>query len=45
RYKATKASMVQSKIKLLEKMQIVDAPDRYDTRTFFSPCPTHLADE
>ncbi|MBR2334140.1 MAG: ABC-F type ribosomal protection protein [Clostridia bacterium] len=34
RYKATKASMVQSKIKLLEKMQIVDAPDRYDTRTF-----------
>ena len=34
RYKATKASMVQSKIKLLEKMQIIDAPDRYDTRTF-----------
>ena len=34
RYKATKASMVQSKIKLIEKMQIVDAPDRYDTRTF-----------
>ena len=34
RYKATKASMVQSKIKLLERMQIVDAPDRYDTRTF-----------
>ena len=34
RYKASKASMVQSKIKLIEKMQIVDAPDRYDTRTF-----------
>ena len=34
RYKASKASMVQSKIKLIERMQIVDAPDRYDTRTF-----------
>lgn len=34
RYKATKAKMVQSKIKLLERMQRVDLPDRYDLRTF-----------
>lgn len=34
RYKATKAKMVQSKIKLLERMQIIDAPDKYDTKTF-----------
>lgn len=34
RYKATKAKMVQSKIKLLERMKLIDAPDRYDTRTF-----------
>lgn len=36
RYKATKAKMVQSKIKLLEHMKIIDAPNRYDTRTFRS---------
>lgn len=34
RYKATKAKMVQSKIKMLERMKIVDAPDRYDLKTF-----------
>lgn len=34
RYKATKAKMVQSKIKLLDRMKIIDAPDRYDLRTF-----------
>ncbi len=36
RYKATKAKMVQSKIKLLEHMQIISAPDRYDNKTFKS---------
>lgn len=34
RYKATKAKMVQSKIKLLDRMKIIDAPDRYDLKTF-----------
>lgn len=36
RYKATKAKMVQSKIKLLEHMKIISAPDRYDTKTYKS---------
>lgn len=34
RYKATKAKMVQSKIKMLERMKIVDKPDRYDLKPF-----------
>ncbi len=34
RYKATKASMAQSKLKQIERMKIIDAPDRYDLRTF-----------
>ena len=34
RYKATKAKMVQSKIKLLDRMKMIDAPDRYDLKTF-----------
>ncbi len=34
RYKATKAKMVQSKIKLLEHMKIINAPDRFDTKTY-----------
>lgn len=34
RYKATKAKMVQSKIKMLERMKKVDRPDRYDLKTF-----------
>lgn len=34
RYKATKAKMVQSKIKMIERMKIIDAPDRYDLKTF-----------
>ncbi len=34
RYKATKAKMVQSKIKLLEHMKIIAAPDRADTKTY-----------
>ncbi len=34
RYKATKASMAQSKIKQLEKIEPLQAPDRDDKRTF-----------
>ena len=34
RYKATKAKMVQSKMKLLEHMKIISAPDRADTKTY-----------
>ena len=34
RYKATKASMAQSKIKQLEKIERIDMPDREDFRTF-----------
>ncbi len=34
RYKATKASMVQSKLKQIEHMKIVDKPDRYDLKSF-----------
>ncbi len=36
RYKASKAKMVQSKIKLLEHMKLIAAPDRADTGTFRS---------
>ena len=34
RYKPTKAKMALSKLKQIERMQIIDAPDRYDTRTY-----------
>ena len=34
RYKATKAKMVQSKIKQIERMKIIDKPDRYDLKSF-----------
>lgn len=34
RYKATKAAMAQSKIKQLERMERIDAPERADERTF-----------
>lgn len=34
RYKATKAAMAQSKIKQLERMEKIDAPERSDTRAF-----------
>ena len=34
RYKATKAAMAQSKIKRIERMELVEAPESYDNRTF-----------
>ncbi len=34
RYKATKASMAQSKIKQIERTEILEAPELYDNRTF-----------
>ncbi len=34
RYKATKAKTVQSKLKQIERMKIVDKPNRYDLKTF-----------
>lgn len=34
RYKPTKAKMALSKLKQIERMQVIDAPDRYDTRTY-----------
>lgn len=34
RYKATKAAMAQSKIKELERMEIIDAPEQEDFKTF-----------
>ncbi len=42
RYKATKAKMVQSKIKLLEHMQLINAPDRYNTKTYRSNCQPRI---
>ncbi|MEE1320442.1 MAG: ABC-F type ribosomal protection protein [Acutalibacteraceae bacterium] len=34
RYKATKAAMVQSKIKQLKKMDIIEPPESYDSKQF-----------
>lgn len=34
RYKATKAAMAQSKLKQIERMELIDAPESYDNRTF-----------
>lgn len=34
RYKATKAAMAQSKLKQLERMELIEAPEAYDNRTF-----------
>ena len=34
RYKATKAAMAQSKLKSLDRMEKLDAPEAYDNRTF-----------
>ncbi len=36
RYKANKAAMAQSKIKYLERMDIIEAPESFDNRTFFA---------
>ena len=35
RYKATKASMAQSKLKQLEHMELIDDPEKADTKRFF----------
>lgn len=34
RYKANKAAMAQSKIKYLERMDVLEAPEMYDSKTF-----------
>ncbi len=34
RYKATKAAMVQSKLKVIDHMDLIDRPDEDDSRTF-----------
>ncbi|MDO4608256.1 MAG: ABC-F type ribosomal protection protein [Clostridia bacterium] len=34
RYKATKAAMAQSKLKSIDRMEKIDAPETYDNRTF-----------
>lgn len=34
RYKATKAAMAQSKLKAIDRMEKLDAPDAYDNKTF-----------
>ena len=34
RYKATKAAMAQSKLKAIDRMEKLDAPEAYDNRTF-----------
>lgn len=36
RYKPTKAAMAQSKLKQLEKMDLIEPPESYDLRTFHS---------
>lgn len=36
RYKANKAAMAQSKIKYLERMDILEAPEAYDSKTFIA---------
>ncbi len=47
RYKATKAAMAQSKLKQLEKMEKIDAPERDNLKTFhadFSPLDLGVKD-
>lgn len=34
RYKATKAAMAQSKLKSIDRMEKIDAPENYDNKTF-----------
>ncbi len=36
RFKANKAAMAQSKIKYLERMDIIDAPEAYDSKNFMA---------
>jgi len=36
RYKANKAAMAQSKIKYLERMEIIEPPEKYDSKQFHS---------
>lgn len=46
RYKATKAKMAQSKLKQIERMDILDAPEKSDTRTFnFNLSPRYKSSE
>ena len=45
RYKATKAKMVQSKIKMLERMKKADMPNRYDLKTFHTNFEIEIKDE
>ena len=47
RYKATKAAMAQSKIKQLDKIEIIDAPERENLKTFhadFTPLDLGVKD-
>ena len=47
RYKATKAAMAQSKIKQIERMELIDAPESYDNSTFhadFEPAVQSVKD-
>ncbi len=47
RYKATKAAMAQSKIKQIEKMNIIDAPEKDNLKTFnaeFTPLDLGVKD-
>lgn len=34
RYKATKAAMAQSKLKAIDRMELIESPEEYDLRTF-----------
>lgn len=34
RYKATKAAMAQSKLKAIDRMELIESPEAYDLRTF-----------
>lgn len=45
RYKATKAKMVQSKIKMLERMKKAEIPNRYDLKTFHTNFDIEIKDE
>ena len=36
RYKANKAAMAQSKIKYLERMELIEPPEKYDSKQFYA---------